>query len=114
MTLSEIPEENPETFPSFSEEYQQDLVRKRMETNAKSVTRSRRIRWSLRYTILICGAIIAAAFYFEPESQLITGLACFSFFLLLASATILFSMGGLAPGKTRLVLSKKQKQRLDD
>ncbi len=112
--MSDVPDEFPQDFPDLSPDNEQDLVRKRMEANAKSVAKSRRIRWSMRYTILICGAFIAACFYFQPKVRWIWGLVCFCFFLILVAATILFSMGGLAPGSTRDLLSKKQKRRLDD
>jgi hypothetical protein len=112
--VTDIPNEFPEDFPNLSATNEQELTRKRLESNAKSVAKSKRIRWSMRYTILICGAILAACFYFEPPNPWMTGLVCPSFLLILVAAVILFSMGGFAPGSTRYLLTKQQKQRLDD
>ncbi len=112
--MSDIPEEVPEDFSQFIADNEQTASRERVEANAKSVARSRRIRWSLRITILVCGAIVVAGFYFQPESSFLRGLFALSIVLILISAPILFMMGGLAFGSTRNLLSAKQKRMLDD
>jgi hypothetical protein len=86
----------------------------RVEANARSQIRARRIRWSLRIAILLLGAIGYACYHFSEGRGTMGTVAFFSFLAVLPASAVLFFMGGLAPARVRKVLSERQRGMLDD
>ncbi len=87
----------------------------RVDRERRLQTRSRRIRKTCRYTILAAGIGAFALLWLgsNANSNFLMGLGCFLFLPTLIAGAVLFFMGGLAPGRTSVVLSRRERDLLD-
>jgi hypothetical protein len=93
----------------------QDALDRRLANNRKVQTRSRRIRWGLRIAIIALGVPgIGLLAWGVDRSSMMAGIGILMLLPILPLATVLFFMGGLAPGRVRRHLSAREQQMLDD
>ena len=88
----------------------------RIERERRVQTRSRRVRRTCRYVLVISmlGTIGLLFLGLGIGSDLIAGLSCPAFLPALIAGTILFFMGGLAPVRVREQLTDRERDLLDN
>ena len=91
-------------------------LQERIERERRLQTRARRARATCRWTVMVCGLGGLASFFLGLQFHFtwLVGLGCLLILPTLIAAVVLFFLGGLAPSATRRVLSKRQRQMLDD
>ena len=87
----------------------------RVDRARRVENRSRRIRTTCRFTILICGLgwVICFSLGMRFGWEALTGLGCMLVLPVMVAGITLFFMGGLAPLPVRAHMSQRDRERLD-
>lgn len=87
----------------------------RIQKHVKADRRDRIIRGTSRWTMSAAAASIFGILYSDSELGGHAGTVIYiSSFVILIAGAVLFFKGGMAPGGLRLLLTAKQRERLDD
>jgi hypothetical protein len=87
----------------------------RIQKHVKADRRDRMIRRTCRWIVMAMTALMAGILYTGSDLGGYAGaIICVGSFVVLTAATVLFFKGGLAPGRTRLLLTAEERKRLDN
>lgn len=89
-------------------------LQQQIQANSQAQIRSRNVRRFLRYALIGLPVTGFALAYFGGDDAIVQGTAAICFLLMLPAAGVLFFMGGFAGFWTRRMLSKRERELLDD